>query len=272
MKIIEMKIEDDVSHLILCGGPYSNFSSLEALIEQTNESDSKSLRFCLGDIGGFGPHPDRSISLLKDNGFICIKGNYDHTVGFGEADCGCGYIDANDRKFSQISYDYTLKNTSEKNREWLRGLPDQVILTWKNKRILLCHGSPDEVNEFVFDSETKDEKIDQWLNAHSVDAICVTHSGIPWIRKTQNGEWVNVGVIGRPAHEGLPRVYFASSKFIENHLHFELKTLAYDATPVIAAMRAEKLPEEFCQSLINGEWTTCANILPDKERVIAKRI
>lgn len=258
----------EASEIAICGGPYSNFSSLEAFIEETKNIGH---RFCLGDIGGFGPLPDRSISLLQQNSIICLQGNYDQTVGDGEADCGCGYLDPLDRKFAQISFDYTLKNTSEKNREWLRSLPQHINLKWQNKNILLCHGSPDEVNEFVFESEVSDEKLNEWLKINNVDAICATHSGIPWTKKTKNGQWLNVGVLGRPAHEGLKRVFYTTAKMMEGELIFDIHPLDYDASEVIAVMRKEGLPEEFCQSLLTGEWTTCAAILPPEERRIQKR-
>lgn len=268
MNKIELVIDNSTEQLILCGGPYSNFSSLEALVKKYQKVKYK---FCLGDIGGFGPHPDRSIKLLQEHQFYCIKGNYDQTVGEGEADCGCGYIDANDRKFAQISFDYTLKNTSLENRSWLRSLPDQMLIKWQGKKILLCHGSPDEVNEFVFDSETSDDKIDYWLQKEQVDFICVTHSGLPWMRKTKNGMWINVGVIGRPAHEGLKNVFYAKASVINQQIEFSLNRLDYDPTAVIEEMRKENLPEEFCESLITGEWTTCSNILPEAEKEIRRR-
>ena len=33
--------------------------------------------FCLGDMGGFGPHPDRVFPLLEDYDVLAIQGNYD---------------------------------------------------------------------------------------------------------------------------------------------------------------------------------------------------
>lgn len=264
-KNIHLSQEDVIA---ICGGPYNNFSALEAFLKETAKS---SMRFCLGDIGGFGPHPDRSIKLLRDHQVDCLQGNYDQTVGSGEADCGCGYIDPIDRKFAQISFDYTLKKTSDENKAWLRSLPEHIMLTWKDKKILFCHGSPDEVNEFVFESEAREEQIDHWLTKYQVDAICVTHSGIPWIKTTKKGSWVNVGVLGRPAHEGLKRVFYATAEMKNNELSFSLVPLEYDPTEVIAAMRSEGLPEEFVQSLLIGEWTTCAAILPPGERELKLR-
>ena len=128
------------------------------------------------------------------------------------------------------------------------------------------------MNEFVWQSETDDQRIADWLAQYQVDGICATHSGIPWIRQVENGFWLNVGVIGRPAHEGLPRVWYATIDLINGALEPKLIPMDYDPAPVVQAMRAEKLPEEFCLSLLNGTWTTCYNILPPMEKEIAPRI
>ena len=52
--------------------------------------------FCLGDLGAFGPHPDRVFPLLFDNNVECIQGNYDHSIGNDLNDCQCGYTDPRD--------------------------------------------------------------------------------------------------------------------------------------------------------------------------------
>lgn len=261
-------ILDTEQNIALCGGPYNNFAATEKFLADTKHIAH---RFCLGDMGGFGPHPDRTIAQMRDANVQCVQGNYDDSVGNGEVDCGCGYIDPLDRKFAQISFDYTFKNTSEQNRAWLRQLPKQIILQWRGKKILLCHGSPDEVNEFVWQSETDDKRIEDWLAQYQVDGICATHSGIPWLRKVKNGFWLNVGVIGRPAHEGMPRVWYATINLLNDTLQPSLVAMDYDPAPVVEAMRDEKLPEEFCQSLLNGTWTTCYNILPPEERKVSAR-
>ena len=48
--------------------------------------------YCLGDMGAFGPHPDRVFPLLLEHGVQCIQGNYDNSVGNGLADCQCGGV------------------------------------------------------------------------------------------------------------------------------------------------------------------------------------
>ena len=262
-----LEIPSDRHTLALCGGPYSNFAAVGAFLDATRGLP----RFCLGDIGGFGPEPDRTVAMIRDAGVVCIQGNYDHAVGHDERDCGCGYVDPLDRRYAQISFDYTAANTSDANKAWLRSLPPERVIAWHGARILLVHGSPDGVSEFVWESETDDRVIDAWLERERVDGICATHSGLPWVRHTRRGFWCNVGVLGRPAHDGTPRVVYARIQHRGGRIDPELVPLDYDVAPVAAAMRAAALPEAFAQSLERGVWTTCCNILPAAERAPALR-
>jgi hypothetical protein len=268
--IHRVEIPDTATTVALCGGPYSNFAAVAAFLAATADIPH---RFCLGDLGGLGPHPDRTVDLIRGSNLVCLKGNYDHAVGCGERDCGCGYVDPRDREYAQIAYDYTVARTAAHHKAWLRGLPDLIELGWRGKKVLLCHGSPDSVNEFVWESETDDATIDAWLARLDVHGICATHSGLPWIRATARGFWCNVGVLGRPAHDGTRSVRYARLAFPDGRQapRPELVRLDYNAAPVTAAMRAEGLPEAFAESLEQGIWTTCAAILPPAERDVAAR-
>jgi len=87
-------LPDACETIALAGGPYSNFAAVKAFLAATAAIP---YRFCLGDIGGFGPHPDRTRDLIRGSGMACLQGNYDHAVGFDERDCGCGYLDGTPR-------------------------------------------------------------------------------------------------------------------------------------------------------------------------------
>jgi predicted phosphodiesterase len=256
----------DCTSIALAGGPYSNFGSVAEFLRRTR---SVAHRYCLGDIGGFGPLPNRTLDLVRESDIVCIQGNYDFAIGHGENDCGCGYIDPLDRYYAQVSYDYTERNTSDDHKAFLRNLPQQIVLQWRGTRVLLCHGSPDQVNEFVWESETDDATLERWLDTLGVSGICATHSGLPWSRQLDDGRfWLNVGVLGRPAHEDSARVFYGMLDFAHGTAlpAPRLVPLDYDPAPVAAAMRSEGLPDVFVESLLTGRWTTCCNILPDAER------
>jgi hypothetical protein len=269
-RVIDITLPHHCDRIALCGGPYSNFAAVEAFLQATADIPQ---RFCLGDMGGFGPEPNRTLDRLRQAEILCLQGNYDHAVGHGERDCGCGYTDPRDQAFAQISYDYTYAHTAAHHRAWLRDLPPQIRLHWRDRTLLLCHGSPDAVNEFVWDSTTGDRWIEDCLKRHGVDGICATHTGLPWRRSVGNGFWFNVGVLGRPAHEGKTHVYYGLLRFAQgaDRPTSELVPLTYDWSAVVAAMAAAGLPVEFQTSLSTGLWTTCAEILPPAERTVGDR-
>lgn len=251
--------------LAVFGGIYSNYLALEAALADARRRGATAF-YCLGDLGAFGPHPDRVFPLLRDNDVQCIQGNYDHSIGNGLADCRCGYTDPRDNHFARISYAYTLANTSPANRAWLRDLPAGRRVQFGPDRLLMCHGSPRRTNEFLWESTTATAFLDRLADAHSADVILATHTGIRWKRELAHGRWyVNVGVLGRPENDGRTAVWYA---LLESgpRLRVEYVPVAYDHDRLAAEMRAEGLPEEFVTTVLTGWWTTCLEVLPAKER------
>src|SRR5262245_62984210 len=86
------------------GGVYNNGLALEATLADARRRDAEAV-FCLGDLGGFGPHPDRVYPLLREPGIHVMQGNYDESLAAGREDCGCGYTDPRDNHYARISYE-----------------------------------------------------------------------------------------------------------------------------------------------------------------------
>ncbi|MDP6057357.1 MAG: metallophosphoesterase family protein, partial [Pirellulaceae bacterium] len=140
-----------MTHRIACfGGIYNNYLALEAAISDAHARGVDAM-FCLGDMGAFGPHPNRVFPLLHDHNIACVQGNYDDSIGNALDDCQCGYTDPRDNHFAQLSYDYTLANTSDSNRAFLCDLPKEIRYELGPLALLLCHGSPRKTNEFLWE-------------------------------------------------------------------------------------------------------------------------
>jgi predicted phosphodiesterase len=254
-----------MNRIALFGGIYSNHLALEAALDDAQRRGVDAI-YCLGDLGAFGPHPDRVFPLLFEHRVQCIQGNYDHSVGNTLADCQCGYTDPRDNHFARISYAYTLANTSPANRAWLRDLPPQMRIELGKYRLLLCHGSPRRTNEFLWESTTSSAFLDHLLDSHQADVILTTHTGIKWQRRLANDRhFVNVGVLGRPENDGRTNVWYTILSATPA-LHVEFVPVHYDHERLAAEMRAERLPEEFVDTVLTGWWTTCLEILPAKEQ------
>jgi predicted phosphodiesterase len=133
-------------------------------------------------------------------------------------------------------------------------------------RLLLCHGSPRKINEFLWESTSPDGFLAYLLDEAGVDVLCVTHTGIRWHRDLGGGRHVvNVGALGRPENDGTPRVWYALLT-IGDAVDVEFISIHYDHEALAADMDAERLPGEFIETILSGWWTTCLEVLPQKER------
>lgn len=258
--------------IALFGGIYSNHVALSRALEDARDRSADSV-YCLGDLGAFGPQPDRTIDLLRDHGVKVMQGNYDNSIGNGLSDCQCGYTDPRDNHYARISYQYTFQKTSPPNRKWLGELPELYRFSMGGKRVLLCHGSPRRMNEFLFSSATPTHLLSKFCEDFDADVIVGTHSGIHWSRDLGNGKkFINIGVLGRPENDGTTHVWYAmlSENASGTEVEAEFIPLQYDHERLAEEMRSEKLPEEFVETIQTGWWTTCLEVLPMKERRIGR--
>ncbi len=255
----------------LFGGVYSNHLALRATLEDAKTAGARSV-VCLGDLGAFGPHPDRACRIVREAGIPVVQGNYDHSLGNELADCQCGYTDPRDNRFAALSYRYTYARTSPGHRSWLRTLPQALRFRMGSRRVLLCHASPRRINEFLWESTSPDHFLLRLLEEAGADVLCVSHTGIPWERSLRGRRMVvNVGAIGRPPNDGRPSVPYALLHADQGgNPAVEWRRVAYDHEGLAAEMREEGLPEEFVETILTGWWTTCLEVLPAKERAAGR--
>jgi predicted phosphodiesterase len=269
----------------LFGGVYSNYLALEALLDDAERRGVQRL-YCLGDLGAFGPFPDRVCQILRETRIPIVQGNYDSSIGNRLADRQCGYTDPRDNYFAKLSYDYTFRHTSSDNKGWLQRLSPEIRIWIGQYRILLCHGSPRKTNEFLWETTTSDAFLNWLFQKYDTDLIVGTHTGLHWHRETSPGKhFINCGAIGRPPNDGQTTVVYTVISIEGKDLasrNFELSRLtgdntaarlgvdfirlAYDYERLAFEMAREGLPEEFVETIRTGWWTTCNEILPAKER------
>lgn len=292
-----------VTRVALFGGVYNNHLALAAAIADARSRGCEKV-FCLGDLGAFGPNPDKVFPLLIDNGVETMQGNYDNSIGNDLADCQCGYTDPADNYYARLSYQYTYRKTDAKWRPWLAALPREIrfemrfgvrglefredrtagnpmehiaspVLNPQRRplnplRVLCCHGSPRKTNEFLWESTTPTHLLEKFADDYAADVIVATHTGLPWTRRLSNGRlFVNCGVLGRPANDGTTRVGYTILDATSSDL-VTYVPLDYDHQALAAEMRAEELPAPFVETVLTGWWTTCLEILPAKERARGK--
>lgn len=252
------------------GGIYNNYLALEEAIKDAKSKNVEDI-FCLGDLGAFGPHPDRVFPLLIENNVKVMQGNYDNSIGNNIDNCQCGYTDPMDNYFARISYDYTYKNTSEENKMWMKNLPEFIKIQLGDFKVHMAHGSPRQMNEFLWESTSPNFFLKKIMSDYMCDILLTTHTGIKWFRKVdENKYFVNVGVLGRPENDGKTNVWYTILEIEDSNLKVDFIPVNYNYKKLAKEMETENLPKEFIDTVLSGWWTTCLEILPVKERLRGK--
>jgi predicted phosphodiesterase len=252
------------------GGVYSNHLALRRALEDAAGGGAEAV-LCLGDLGAFGPHPDRTAELLREAGVPIVRGNYDDSIARGLEDCQCGYTDPRDNHYARISYAYTLSRTSEAHRRWMARFPEHLRFRIGEARVLAFHGSPRRMNEFLWETTTPTHFLERMAETFEADVLIGSHTGLHWSRPLRSGgRYVNVGALGRPANDGRANVWYTILRASGGNVEHEFVPLDYDYEALAREMEDEALPEEFVETIRTGWWTTCLEVLPGKERARGK--
>jgi predicted phosphodiesterase len=251
---------------LLFGGPYGNLQATQALLAEARRLAIPPERtLCTGDLVAYCGDPVATIDLIRDSGMAVVKGNCDEQLGAGAADCGCGFEPGSAcARLSADWYAYADGVVRPDQRRWLASLPGRIDLKIGGMRLAAIHGSASSINQFIFTGSCDGEKLAS-LDALLCDGVIGGHCGVPFTQALGGRLWHNPGVIGMPANDGTPRVWFSLVMETPAGLRFERRALAYDYEGAQAAMRRAGLPESYRKSLANGLWPSL-DVLPARER------
>ncbi len=187
-------------------------------------------------------------------GYATISGNYDQNVGFNGLDCGCHYIKPFDIEMSNFPFTWTKKHTTDVNKVWLRDLPMEVRFNIGRTRVLLCHGSPRDNTEYLFENRS-DGYLRQFIpdgraDAHA-DVTVFGHTHVPYHRVVDGVQFVNSGSVGRPK-DADPRAGYCILSVASNQVDSRQIRLKYDIKEACRRLLAGGLPPYFAEYLRTG--------------------
>jgi predicted phosphodiesterase len=213
----ELRLKADEPFAVL-SDIHGNLPGLEAVLRDADARGLKTV-LSLGDLVGYGPHPDEVVALLAERGIPSLMGNYDQGIGFELGDCGCVYKTDEQRAQGAASLAWTGRHVSEETRELLRGLYGRFVIETPAGTLLAVHASPRRINEYVFGDRPEhtlarlvqgaEERLGRQLRA-----VLFGHTHVPYVRTVTVGPdrrtvtFVNDGSAGRP-RDGDWRVCYA---------------------------------------------------------------
>ncbi|MBW3671254.1 MAG: metallophosphatase family protein [Acidobacteria bacterium] len=161
---------------LLLSDLHSNREALTAVFRHVARKSLNQL-ICLGDLVGYGAHPNHVLEMLRRSRrkkFI-IRGNHDR-VAMGTGDPS----DFNNAASTAVLW--TRQKLSRSNLTYLQGLP--VGPFELSDEVLLCHGSPDDEDEYVMTRPQVSRIFDSWPHR----LIFFGHTHLPVVYRFQRGD------------------------------------------------------------------------------------
>ena len=205
------------------GNIYALMKTLEDIDEQRVDKI-----ICLGDLVGYGPHPNEVIALIKRREIPCIKGNYDASVVDGD------FTFIRNTAINSFALSLTCEEVRVSNKYYLDSLPTSLKYTFNGVNILFTHGSPNAINEYLFEDAENTKKV---MTEYEGDVLVCAHTHIPFTKKFNNKTLINVGSVGKPKI-GKPNPTYTIIEIKDNgeivvqvrYLEYEYKRIMKDCT------------------------------------------
>lgn len=247
---------------------HANLPALEAFFKDV-ETRNIDAMYCLGDLVGYNIWPNEVIDEIRKRGIPTIAGNYDWGIGRSSNDCGCAYKTDEEKAMGKVSISYTNEVIKEPQRNYLRTLPAHIRLEYQLNEdkfnLLLVHGSPRKVNEYLF--EDRDEKsMLRIMEQAGADIMCFGHTHQPYHRILNSGvtgsdhfrHAVNIGSVGKPKDKdprgGYVILTISPDSTLENKnsIQVEFIRFDYDIEKAAKAVEESPLPNEYADMLRKG--------------------
>lgn len=247
---------------------HANLPALEAFFKDVETRQPDAI-YCLGDLVGYNIWPNEVINEIRNRGIPTIAGNYDFGIGRTSDDCGCAYKTDDEKANGAISISFTNQIAKEEQRKYLRTLPAHITVEFQlnndKLRLLLVHGSPRRINEYLFE-DREEKSLLRIMQDANADIMCFGHTHKPYHRTLEIEEGddkryrhaINIGSVGKPK-DGNPQggyvlidINESSSVSVNESIGVEFIRFDYDIEKAAKAVEDSPLPNAYAESLRKG--------------------
>ena len=247
---------------------HANLPALQSFFKDVDERNVDVL-YCLGDLVGYNIWANDVVDEIRKRKIPCIAGNYDFGIGRSSNDCGCAYKTDEEKANGKISIEYTNSIINIEQRNYLRTLPAHIKLEFQlnddKLNLLLVHGSPRKINEYLFE-DREEKSMLRIMEDADADILCFGHTHKPFHRILNSGvngenyfrHAINIGSVGKPK-DGNPQGGYViitlnenSSTLNKESIKVEFIRFNYDVEAAAKAIEECVLPNAYAESLRKG--------------------
>lgn len=239
-----------MQHVTIFGDIHGNLPALESVFADMEAHENSQL-YCLGDLVGYGTFPNEVIDMIRERNIPTLMGNYDQGVGNSSDDCGCAYTSKEAEALGKRSIAWTNQHTTPDNKLLLQQLTRQIPLQLDGLRVLLVHGSPRKINEYLY-ADRPDATLERLLDLAEANVLVCGHTHIPYHKVLPSGRHVvNAGSVGKPK-DGNPHACYVALEATGDNLSVTFKRVPYDVERAARAIEATEMPNEYAEMLRSG--------------------
>ncbi len=237
--------------ITIFGDIHSNISALEAVFADMAERGLDNNLYCLGDLVGYGTFPNEVIDFVRSRDIPTVMGNYDQGVGLSSDDCGCAYKTEVEEQRGKQSIAWTNAATTDDNKAYLRTLHQEIPLKMGSLNVLLAHGSPRKINEYLYE-DRPDASFERIMDGANTDVLVVGHTHLPYHKVLPSGRHiVNAGSVGKPKDKD-NRAGYITLTVTGDDVNVAFIRVEYDIERTAQAIEASDMPSPFAEMLRVG--------------------
>jgi diadenosine tetraphosphatase ApaH/serine/threonine PP2A family protein phosphatase len=247
---------------------HGNYEALTEVLADIEDNKVDEV-YCLGDLVGYGPHPNAVITTIRSLDIPTVQGCWDEDIIDGLNACECSYPSLLAEKRGRLAHSWTEQELHPESREFLAQLP----LSLRRDNLAFVHGSPNGQHEYLLPEVDAFTALERVL-ATGADVLFCGHTHVPYVRELIGGELqvrrspgigesatvdqvfnspikriINAGSVGEPRHGRPNATYVIYDNETEQ---VTLREVEYDYQITCAAIVEKGLPEIFAWRLSQG--------------------
>jgi predicted phosphodiesterase len=144
---------------------HANLPALQATLDALRREEVDSL-LCLGDLVGYGPHPNEVVDAVAEREIPCVLGNHDEVVATGK-----GIERMNE--LASTTLEWTRERVTSDARDYLAQLP---VRREVDGGVLMAHGSIDDPWTYVRRRADAIAQLDRMPEVGSANVLLLGHT------------------------------------------------------------------------------------------------
>jgi putative phosphoesterase len=232
--------------IAILGDIHGNIEALKVAYTTASSANVDKI-YHLGDIGGYAPFVNEVVDFVIEHGIEGVQGNYDFNVAHDSEHCGCKYEDPIQAELADKSFKWTKRHSSQKTKDFMRNLPNEIHFTTHGKKVMIFHATPHKNNLYWF--EDRPEKFFlEMAKKTKADVMIYGHTHKPYRKDIGGKVFINAGSVGKPK-DGDPRTCVTLIRISDQCVEHEFLRVPYDIEKVASAILTSGLPPSLADKL-----------------------